>query len=236
MPEVAASVAGLRASVPDRLGVLMPGLKALGPLEPRPAFGSCCRGRGRHARLWRLGRPRLGHFARVPAAVSLRRGGRCGVPARLSSLAGGFKALGPLEPRPRNRTRRFRRGCPGTRRYVPGPRRFQVPRLPSQAVVAGFRGSAWPGGLPGFRLQHGVRGFRLRRRTGLQGLPGVKAAGPLEPRLACGLDRRWLSTRLRVRLRRGSHLCQLPVDLPGPLPGLGELGGPGKASPMLSRA
>ena len=60
-----------------------------------------------------------------------------------------------------------------------------------------------------------------------QRFPGVKAAGPLEPLLAFGFYRGWLSTWLRVRLGRGGHLCQLLVDLAGPFPGLGELGGLG---------
>jgi hypothetical protein len=62
----------------------------------------------------------------------------------------------------------------------------------------------------------------------LQRLSGVKAAGPLEPRPVVGFCRGWLSTRVRVRLGRGGHLCQLLIDPAGPLPGLGELGGLGE--------
>jgi hypothetical protein len=71
-------------------------------------------------------------------------------------------------------------------------------------------------------------GFRLWRGLRLQRLPGVKAAGPLEPLLAFGFCRGWLATRLRVRLGWGSHLCQLLVYLPGPLPGPGEVCGLGE--------
>ena len=193
----------------------MSGVKATaGPLEPPLAFRPCRGWSGRH-----VGLPRLRHFVRVPGAISLRPARRCGAVAWLRVMAGGFEAPGSFPPRPRPFCR-FRHSRRGAWLYVPGLPRVQVPRLPAPAAVAGIRSSPWAGG----------GGLRFRLWCGLrpQRLPGVKAAGPLEPLLAFGFRRGWLSTRARVRLGRGGHLCQLLVDPAGPFPGLGELGGLGE--------
>ena len=197
--------------------------------RPGRARSNHCRPSGRRRGRWRgpglrrialrrLGLPRLGHFARVPAAVSLRRGGRCGVPARLRAVAGGFKALGPLEPRPRP-FRRFRRGLPGRRLG-----RHRPAALPGPAVaIPGRRGRPF-GACPRWRSP----GVPPAVPDGAAAPPGSQGRGPARTTAEhpAAAVRAWRPVARPPEA--GQDLCQLLVDLPGPLPGLGELGGPGE--------